>query len=140
MPYTVFVSYGSEDRWIAKQMALNIKNEARAEFFIDFLNIQSGERIPDKVHSGLTRCTELVSFLTPYSVGRNWVWSELGAAYGLKKPYVAVLYGLTRQKIEKKYGGLAILESTKLIDLNDFDAYLNELKDRVNLVKDAAGA
>jgi hypothetical protein len=41
MPYNVFVSHGWHDRWIAKQIASNIRNDAGAEVFIDIFNIQS---------------------------------------------------------------------------------------------------
>jgi hypothetical protein len=41
------------------------------------------------------------------------------------------------QQIEQKHGGLAMLAPTNIINLNDFDVYLGQLKDRVN---DAANA
>jgi hypothetical protein len=89
MPYCVFVSHGWHDRWIAKQMASNVRNETGAEVFIDIFNVHSGDRIEERVHSGLTGCTELLSLLTPWSVDRNWVWSEM-AERGLLKRGMSV--------------------------------------------------
>lgn len=80
MAYNVFVSHGWHDRWIASQIASDIRNKTGAEVFIDIFDIKSGDRIEEKVHSGLTGCTELISLLTPWSVDRNWVWSEMAAA------------------------------------------------------------
>jgi hypothetical protein len=137
MPHCVFVSYGWHDRWIAKQIASNIRNESGAEVFIDIFNVHSGDRIEERVHSGLTGCTELMSLLTPWSVDRNWVWSEMAAAWALKKRYVGITYGLTTEQIDRDHGGLAMLAPTNIINLNDFDVYLGELKVRV---KDAADA
>jgi TIR domain len=135
MAYNVFVSHGWHDRWIVRQLALNIVKEAAAEVFIDIFDIKTGNRIEERVHSGLIGCTELVSLLTPWSVDRNWVWSEMAGAWTLKKRYVGVLYGLTLDEIEREHGGLAMLSPTKIINLNDFDDYLRELATRV---KDAA--
>ena len=135
MPYTVFVSHGWHDRWIARQIALNIRNQAGAEVFIDIFDIKSGDRIEDKVHEGLVGCNELLSLLTPWSVDRNWVWSEMAAAWALRKRYVGVMYGLTLEQIDKDHGGLAMLSPTNVISLNDLDGYFNELGDRA---KDAA--
>jgi hypothetical protein len=46
--------------------------------------------------------------LTPWSVYRSWVWADIGAAWGQRKRYVGVLYGLTMGEVEKERGGLAM--------------------------------
>lgn len=132
MPYNVFVSHGWHDRWIARQMASSIVAETGAQVFIDIFDIQSGDRIEQRVHAGLSGCTELVSLLTPWSVDRNWVWSEMAGAWALRKRYVGVIYGLSLEEIEKNHGGLAMLSPTNVIGLNEFDTYLVELGKRVS--------
>jgi TIR domain-containing protein len=135
MPYNVFVSHGWHDRWIAKQMASRIIETTGAEVFIDIFDIKSGDRIEQRVHEGLIGCTELISLLTPWSVDRNWLWSEMAGAWALRKRYVGVIYGLTLEQIDRDHGGLAMLSPTNVISLNEFDIYLNELNERV---RDAA--
>jgi TIR domain len=135
MPYSVFVSYGWHDRWIARQIARLIQSEASADVFIDIFNVLSGDRIEEKVRDGLSACSELVSLLTPWSVDHNWVWSEIAGAWALRKRYVGVMYGLTLEKIEKDHGGLAILSPTNVINLSDLDKYLKELSDRVKSLR-----
>lgn len=135
VPYSVFVSHSWHDRWIARQIALGIKSEARADVFIDIFNVLSGDRIEERVHEGLTECSELISLLTPWSVDRNWVWSEMAGAWALRKRYVGVMYGLTLEEIDKNHGGLAILSPTNVINLNELDNYLKELSDRVKGAK-----
>ncbi len=134
MPYSVFVSHGWHDRWIARQMASSIVAKSGAQVFIDIFDIKSGDRIEQRVHAGLTGCTELVSLLTPWSVDRNWVWSEMAGAWALRKRYVGVIYGLSLEEIEKNHGGLAMLSPTNVIGLNEFDTYLAELGERVSAV------
>jgi hypothetical protein len=132
MAYSVFVSHGWHDRWIAKQIALNIRRESGADVFIDIFDIASGDRIEERVREGLDGCSELISLLTPWSVDRNWVWTEMAGAWAFRKRYVAVMYGLTLEQIDKQHGGLAILSTTNVITLNDLDLYMRELKDRAD--------
>ena len=134
MPYSVFVSHGWHDRWIA-QMASLIVERGGAEVFIDIFDVKSGDRIEQRVHAGLTGCSELVSLLTLWSVDRNWVWGEMAGAWALKKRYVGVMFGLTLEAIEKDHGGLAMLSPTNVISLNEFETHADELGQRV---KDAA--
>lgn len=131
MSYKVFVSHGWHDRWIAGQIASAIRAQTKSEVFIDIFDVQSGDRIEQKVHEGLTACDELISLLTPWSIDRNWVWSEMAAAWILRKRYVGIMYGVTLDKIDKDHGGLAILSPTNVISINDLDGYFRELSARV---------
>jgi hypothetical protein len=130
MAYVVFVSHGWHDRWIAKQMARSIL-EVGGIPFIDFFDIKRGDRIEPEIQRGLAEATEPVALLTPWSVDRNWVWSEIAAAWALRKRYVGVLYGLTIAEIEKDRGGLAMLAPTNLVSIDEFDDYIKELGERV---------
>ena len=130
MTRTVFISHGWHDRWIAGQMAHLIRAQG-AEAFVDIFDIKKGDRIEERVRDGLDQCSELVAVLTPWSVGRNWVWTELASAWISRKRFVAVLYGLTLHDIEVSHGGLACLAPTNVTEINEFDLYLTELKTRV---------
>ena len=129
--YGVFVSHGWHDRWIAKQMARLI-SDAGAAPFIDIFDITSGDRIEAKVWQGLVQCDELVALLTPWSVDRKWVWTEMSSAWVLQKRFVGVLHGVTLTEIDEKHGGLAILAPTKILSLNDFDHYIEEMSKRMS--------
>jgi len=128
--YRVFVSHGWHDRWIARQMAKCITDDAGAEPFIDIFDIQKGDRIEQKIQSELPNCDELVVLLTPWSVRRNWVWTEVGGAWALGKRTVGVLYGLSILEIEREHGGMAALAPTNCLGLDEFDTYIAELKTR----------
>jgi hypothetical protein len=130
MPYRVFISHGWTDRWVAAQMARSIR-DIGGEAFIDFFDIKKGDRIETKIQVELPRCDELVVLLTPWSVRRNWVWTEVGAAWGLGKRIVGVLYGLSFQDIEREHGGMAALGPTNCLGLEDFDIYVSELRARM---------
>ena len=68
--------------------------------------------------------------LTPWSVRRNWVWTEVGGAWALGKRTVGVLYGLSILEIEREHGGMAALAPTNCLGLDEFDTYIAELKTR----------
>ncbi|MGO9741585.1 MAG: TIR domain-containing protein [Roseiarcus sp.] len=129
MPYRVFVSHGWRDRWIAKQMA-RLVAEVGATPFIDVYDIHRGDYFEAKALAALQEAHELVALLTPWSIRSNWVWSEIGAAWGRGIRCVGVLYGPTPADIEKRRGGLAALRATNLIAIDDFDDYVRELGDR----------
>jgi hypothetical protein len=95
MAYSVFVSHGWHDRWEAQQIAIGIRGQAGADVFIDIFDIKSGDRIEEKVHAGLNGCSELISLLTPWSVDRNWVWTEMAAVWIQRKRYWRHVWGYT---------------------------------------------
>ena len=129
MTYSVFVSHGWHDRWVARQMA-RLVQENGGSAFIDIFDVKKGDRIEERVREGLEACHELVALLTPWSVNRNWVWAEISAAWIQRKRYVGVFYGVTAKDVEEQYGGMACLSPTNFIALDAFDDYLAELSER----------
>jgi hypothetical protein len=99
--------------------------------FIDIFDIKKGDRIEERVRMGIEHCAELVALLTPWSVDRNWVWTEIAAAWALKKRFVGVTYGVTIEEIERNHGGMACLGPTN-VALDDFDEYIWELAERIH--------
>ena len=131
MSYYVFISHGWHDRWIARQLARAIRDEAGAVPIVDIFDIKKGDRIDERIREMLPGCDELVALLTPWSVTRNWVWNEIGAAWILDKRIVAVLYGVTLSEIDVEKGGRACLTSRNAVFLDEFDDYIVELAGRV---------
>ncbi|MBG0808709.1 toll/interleukin-1 receptor domain-containing protein [Methylosinus sp. H3A] len=131
MTYSIFVSHGWHDRWVARQMARSISDAGGAPF-IDIFDIKKGDRIEERIRTGIEHCAELVALLTPWSVDRNWVWTEIAAAWALKKRFVGVTYGVTIEEIERNHGGMACLGPTNVVALDDFDEYIRELAERIH--------
>lgn len=104
--------------------------EAGAEPFIDLFDLASGDRFEDVIKRELAACDELVALLTPWSVERNWVWTEIAAAWCMNKRYVGILYGLTLREIDAERGGAACLQPTTVASLDTFDDYLRQLATR----------
>ena len=105
--YRIFISHGSEDSWVASQIARRIRQDARAETFLDVFDIAKGDDFETKIFEMLPQCDELVALLTPWSVNRNWVWTEIGAARVLGKRILGVLYGVSIETLSNEGGGMA---------------------------------
>lgn len=128
--YRVFVSHGSEDTWVASQIAKSIQ-EVGASAFLDVTDIPKGANFKQSVQSEIGVSDELVALFTPWSARRAWVWIEIGAAWGQGKPVIAVFYRMVLSDLEESWQRKAILEDINVLQLNDFDSYVRELANRV---------
>jgi len=130
-PYKVFVSHGSHDLWLAGQIAKEIQN-LLAVPFLDETNIPKGSPNFKKIiQEEILASRELVALFTPWSATRSWVGIEMGAAWILDIPILAVFYGMTVNDLDKNNQGKAILEDINVITLNDLATYLTQLGVRV---------
>lgn len=126
------MSHGSHDAWIARQMARCV-GDCGAETFLDAFDIQTGDDFKARIRDEIIRSDELVVLLTPFSRRRSWLWSEIGLAWGLGKRVVPITYGMTIADLDGEDGGeRGVLEAHHFRGLNDFEAYLNELRGRVS--------
>jgi hypothetical protein len=126
----VFISHGSRDTWIAQQMSRCI-TDCGAETFIDVNDVASGDDFKKRIQAEIARADEMVALFTALSVQRSWVWIEIGAAWVLEKRIVGIIYGMTVAQFERASGGKAVLQDLNLRDLNEFDVYLEELRQRI---------
>jgi hypothetical protein len=129
--YKVFISHGSDDTWVAGQIAKSIQ-EAGADTFLDETNIPKGGNFKQIIHREIASSNELVALFTPWSAKRSWVWIEIGAAWGQGKPVIGVFYGMGVSDLEESGQGKAILEEINVVQLNGIERYLKELGERVN--------
>jgi len=125
--HRVFVSYSHKDRWIAKQLVRLIeeRGEGRVKVFLDEKDIEAGQSIADSVRESIEQCDEFVVLLSRYSKDRPWVLIEMGAAWGLKKPIIAIIDKIAPKEMPD------IVSPYKAVDLNDSDQYINQLVKRV---------
>jgi TIR domain len=122
--YLIFISHSSKDRWIARQMAAIIERNAKrygVRTFLDEVDLEGGDRIPETIRANLHACEEFVILLSPHSITRQWVLVELGGAWTLDKRVMAITYNVAVEKIPD------IIEHDKSYELNDFDRYVSEL-------------
>jgi len=115
---------------VAKQIGREIER-AGAKPFLDEAEVDAGADFEEDILSFLERADELVVLLTPWALDRAYVWAELGAAWGRRIPIVALLQGLTPAELQAKPGIPVLLKKRNLLQLNDIETYLRQLKRRV---------
>jgi TIR domain len=128
--YKIFLSHGSDDSWIAAQIATRVQ-EVGAMPFLDETNIPKGANFKEIINDEIKRSCELIALFTPWSSKRSWVWIEIGAAWGQNKPVVAVFYRMGLHDLEVSGQGKGILEDISIVQLNDIEQYFAELATRV---------
>lgn len=121
--YVVFISHSSVDLWIATQMAKEIRI-AGGTPWLDELDLEGGDLIRERILRGIDSCREAVVLITPQSIKSDWVSFEIGAVSMQRKRVTPILQYVPHDQIK-------ILADTRSLDLNRFDQYLAQLKQRM---------
>jgi len=130
----VFISHSARDTWVARQIAREV-SACGAKPFLDEADIDVGGDFEEDILAFLKKADELVVLLTPWALDRPYVWAELGAAWGRQIPVVALLLGLTPSEVQARPGVPVFLKRRNLIELNDIESYLKQLRARVKRAK-----
>lgn len=77
---TAFLSYASEDRDLAEHVATALQG-AGIETWWDRWEIGAGDSIVQKVNEGLGGCSHFIVLLTPISIEKPWVQTEMDAGF-----------------------------------------------------------
>ena len=127
--YRIFISHGGADVWLASQIASRLQ-QCGAITFLDNNDLMKGDDFKQIIREEVGRVDELVALFTPWSMRRNWVWVEIGAAWVNQKRIVIVLYQVTLTDLDSG-GGRAVLNDLNLVEINDIERYFEEVKTRV---------
>ena len=84
-----------------------------------------------RIREEIPNCEELVALFTPWSRKRAWVRHEIGMADALQKRIVCVFYKVTLADFDPQEDGLGPLEGLNIVELNNLNAYLDALRNRV---------
>jgi len=126
----VFISHSSRDTWVAKQIAREVAT-CGAIPFLDEADVEAGAEFEDAILEFLAKAHELVVLLTPWALDRAYIWAEIGAAWGRRILIIAILHGITPQELQSKTGIPVLIKKRDLIELNNIDVYLGQLRKRV---------
>ncbi len=128
--YTVFVSHSATDTWVAKKIAEEVERRG-AGTFLDEAQILIGENVEDEIFRALESASELLVLLTPWAIERPYVWAELGAARVRRILIIGVVHGQTFEQVLQHPKALSILRERNLVQMNNLDKYLDQLRVRV---------
>lgn len=128
--YREFFSHGGDDTYIVTDLLRPKLAETGAEVFVDAGEIQYGDDFRGQILDEIGRCDELVVLLTASSLRRPWVAAEIGAMLVRGKRIVTIIYGPSETELQD-LGELSLLGTNKLLELNDFGIYVEQLRARV---------
>lgn len=126
----MFISHSARDTWVATQIAREVA-ACGAKPFLDEAEIDIGADFEEDILAFLGRAHELVVLMTPWALDRPYVWAELGAAWGRRIPIVVLLLGLSPSELQARPGVPVFLKRRNLIELNEIEMYLKQLRARV---------
>ena len=121
--YVVFISHSSKESWIAGQIAKEVR-ALGADPWVDVNDIRGGDDFQDTIMKAIRNCTEAIVLVSPSSVKSRWVSIEIGAVAVQGKRVTPVSNNVAQDK-------MGTLRRFNAIDLNDFDNYLKQLKERI---------
>ena len=105
----VFLSYASENKELAGQVANALMKNAIATWWDDW-EVRAGDSIRQKVDDGIKGCTHFLVLLTPQSINKTWVNTEMDAAFFSKLEgkcrFIPARYGLAADKLPPTLRGL----------------------------------
>ncbi|MCI0486071.1 MAG: toll/interleukin-1 receptor domain-containing protein [Blastocatellia bacterium] len=135
----IFISHSSKDTWVARQIAREV-SLCGATPFLDEADVEVGEDFEEKILGFLEQAHELLVLLTPWALDRPYVWAELGAAWGRRIHIVGILHGMTPTEFQSRPGIPVFIKKRDLLDINDIDLYLQQLKARAGAnINDSGG-
>lgn len=106
----IFASYSSEDRWFADLLLGRLANHPDISVFAT-QNLSAAGDYRLRIKRELQAAGAFLVLLSPRSVRSNWVLYELGAAWALGKPIVAVLTDpAVRSKIPVEAHQLSVVQ------------------------------
>jgi len=128
--WLVFISHSGTDTWVAKQISEKIL-ACGANTFLDEVHVDVGQDFEERILAAIDQANELLVPLTPWSLDRPYVWSEIGAAWGKRMPIIGILYGHTPEQLIAREGIPLFLKKRDLIDINCIDEYFFQLRKRI---------
>ncbi len=86
----IFLSHAASDTILAQKLRKLLSRRVSGRIFITE-EISAGEDWQSRLRNELAGADVVLALLTPQSVDSNWLLHEIGAAWALEKPIVAVV-------------------------------------------------
>ena len=110
VPY-VFLSYASEDKELARQVANTLQKNGIETWWDDW-EIKPGDSMRQKIDEGIGGCTHFLVLLTKQSIDKEWVKIEMDAGFVRKLKgkcrFIPVRHKLSVNRLPPNVGGVAV--------------------------------
>ena len=128
-PPKAFLSYGWEDRELAKKIATELQGKGVETWWAEWC-IGAGDSLRQKIDEGLDDCTHFIVLLTPSSLSKPWVNQEMDAGLVRKIrdqcKFIPLRQNLPAENLPPLLSGMLSPE------LSDFDAGMKQLANDIH--------
>jgi len=107
--YDVFLSYASQETNEAR-IIYDLIVAAGGKAFLSKKDLKAGEDFAESIRMALISSAELWLLLSPNSLKSEWVASESGAAWGLGKPIIPILFQCKAEQAPERIRRLQCIE------------------------------
>ena len=119
----MFLSYSSTDeKWAEKIHQALIT--ANLHVFMSCKELSGGDNFSEQIRNALLNSREVCVLFTPNSQKSEWVLTEWGAAWALKKRIVPIIQRIDINSLPDR------LRTLQVIDFSDIDHYVTQVKNR----------
>jgi len=119
-----FLCHASEDKDLVHRLASDLMGSG-IDVFFDEWEIRSGDSIRRKIDTGLEGCTHFIAVLTPNSITKEWVNTEIDAGFIRKIEgncrFIPLRFGLTASNLPP------LLRSLHSPSMDDYENCLAQL-------------
>jgi len=113
-----------QSRYLAGFSSSRTPNGAGCSVWLDVMSLEGGQEILRTIKEAIEDANEALVLVSPQSLKSQWVSVEIGMAEVLGVRITPILNHV-------EHTDSAPLVSRKAYDLNDFDKFLSEVRDRI---------
>lgn len=121
--HDIFLSYSSVDQKEAEEITCKVE-ETGGNIFMAPKLVSPGDDFAEEIRSALEGSQELWLLVSPNSIKSEWVISEWGAAWALRKRIVPILYRCSPDALPPR------LKKFQCIDFHNVPEFINKKFDR----------
>lgn len=126
---SVFISFAGEDLFLALSVKRLIEEQAGWTAFVFNRDAPAGAEIDNQIRSAIRDADRFVVIVTPESVKRRYVISEIAMAYGFEKPMIGLLHRMTARRLAAMSDLLSEIRTRNNLPIEDVDQYISGLDD-----------
>lgn len=120
---SIFISYSHHDTKLAMKIKTTLE-EKGIPSYLAIVDSQAGDSVKEKIRENLEKSTEVFLLVSPYSLKSEWVISEFGASWALKKRIIPILYQCSPNDLP------TIFSDSHCKDFHELDQIIYEYEER----------
>ena len=120
----VFLSYSTNDNDAASVLCTKL-DENNISYFLAKKDVKPGQDFSERIRAALISCRVVCLLATPQSMGTEWVTTEWGAAWVLKKPLVTIYLDYNVNQLPAR------IQQFQCVAFHEFDKFVETIAQEI---------